>query len=226
MSKQILIGRYDGDRKEDFYREKEGILRVATEYGVMWVPLARTGTMTHKFNPLTELVLIFLSEEDYSLASSVDRDGNVMVADSAFALIVQLPPQYIREYLKDPNDEANLPTKLLVGSDSGNDDRHTMGTEEAKVICTDDMVILKAGGGQFIIGKDGIMIQGEVISMNFFNESRGGVLKESFIAKLVPSTVLTPFPPYLPDSKLLKRVEGIADIVKSVTRGAGGGERG
>jgi len=225
LDRQIIIGSYHGDSREDYYREAENIIRVRTEYGVMWVPLVTTGgAIKRTFNKATERVLVILINPDYTLNSLSNEDA-VLASDDAFGIIIQLPPQYIREYLLDPEDEINMPTKLFTDSDSGPGSRNTFGTGASKVVASDDMIAIKGPGGQIAIGKDGIVTKGNVTNLNFFNESRGGILKENWLARILPPTVKiaielatgTPMPEYLPDDKLIRKVAGITETIGGMT---------
>ena len=222
MNTQIVIGSYAGESMADYYRPKENIIKVVTKHGTMWVALAGSKGMRNRiFDPESERVLVILDDPDQVISMpEYDRDEEgaeaIDTTELAVGFIIQIPVQYTRDRMVDPEEEVNVPSKLMVGSNSLDEERHVFGTEEAKVICTKDMVALKAPGGQIVIGRDGIMIDGTVIDMEFFTSSKAGLLKENYLAAIIPTTVVTPFPAYLPDDTILQRIAGLVDIIKVI----------
>jgi len=231
MAVEVLIGSYSGGSREDFYREEQGIIKVDTVHGTMWVPLAITGARKHKFDPQRERVIVIMPDGDvltYSTTRSDDGKEVVLRTDEGFAFIVQLPPQWIPPHLiKESEDEANMPTKTLTGSNSEGEDRYTFGTDDYKVVARDDMLLLKGKGGQIAIGEEGIITTGKEISMDFFGSTKMGILKENWLGQLLPSTLKvamemgtgTPVPNYLPDLSVLTNItKGLLEAVQGASQ--------
>jgi len=213
--RQVYIGRYAGKKKSEFYREKEGVILVDTEIGTIWVPIAVTGSKRYKFDPESELVIVFLMEPDAPTSSRAD-DSSVYYTPFVFGLIVSVPPQLIKAIMP-IKDEANMPTKIMGGSDSEDDERVTLGvSEDAKVVVTNDMVCVKSGGGQMAFCKDAIVKRGNLVDMSFFSESKGGILKQNWLGHIIPQSVVTPFPSYIIDSNILKRIGDLAKTISSI----------
>ena len=226
MDKAIIIGRYDGVDKDDFYREEHDTVRVRTEYGQMWVPLAnQPGMKQAEFDPESERVIVFIMNPDYIIGSASDD----ISTDNVFGMVVQLPPQHRVEKMeerkgRDTGPESNAPTKILGGSSSYSRRRYEMGTPEAKVIVTDDKVLLKGPGGQISICEDAIVTKGKEVKMSFFNESRAGLMKQNWLSQILPESVKVAMEmftgnimaPYLPDVTILQRIAGIAGEVRAV----------
>lgn len=207
----IVIGRYDGDKQADFYDEKRGIIRIDSTYGKMWLPLLYTGVDIMKFDVDNDVVIALMFSDGLSVYDTVTQR-----VDDGIAFIVKAPPHMTGKKLYNKNDEANLPTKLLVGGASKSTDRITSGTDTSKIVYSDDLLLMKGPGGQIAIGPDGIVKKGNETSMDFFSGSKAGVLKESFLASIIPNTVLTPFPHYLPDTSLIDKISGIMDLYTGV----------
>ena len=222
MNTQIVIGRYDGNSPREFYNPTLGIIRVSTEYGRMWVPLARiAGKRTWMFKPDEEVDLVIIRDPDQILSTHSTRDEageeQVLTTEDAVAIVAQLPPQYIREFLSPPEDEVNVPSKILLGSNSKPEDRTTFGADDNKIIASDELIAMKGSGGQIVIGNDGIIFKGNQIRMDWFSGNRGGVLKENWLANLIPTSVVTPFPMYLPDTRIMMRIAGLPAAIKEAT---------
>lgn len=223
MDRQILLGEFYGSDRDEYYREKEGIVRLMTREGILWVPLVLTGVKQHKFEPKTDRVIVFLLDPDYISTQLVDRNKSgrdvVLAADSAFGILIRLPHQYIQTKPEKDRDEANVPTKILVDSSNETKERLAMGTKDYRIVVDDEKILLKGEGGQIIVGKDGIVTKGKIIDSSFFGGSKGGILKESWIGGVIPSSVVTPFPTHTIDDTLLKRVQGLAEQVTDIKKG-------
>jgi hypothetical protein len=218
---RILIGKYDGVDQKDFFDESRGILRVRNDSGTMWLPLVYTGWNLMKFDKDTDIVVCML----FSDAQTTYDPGTPIVEDG-IALIAKVPPHMIGKPLNDRNDEAGAPTKLLGGSANSSNRKQAGGTDDYEVVATDEMLLLKGKGGQIVICEDGIITKGKRIDTDFFNTSKGGVLRENWMAQVIPPTALVAIeiasggsslmPSYLPDTSILKKVTGLLDIVKGV----------
>jgi len=221
MDTQIISGEYAGKDKSDYYRAKEHILKVNTEYGTMWVTLVGD-VRKRTFDPESERVMVVLSNPDQGFTYPYTEDpkskSEVINATSyAVGFIVQRPIQEIVGPLPDPDEEVNAPTKILAGSNSQSDNTISLGQKDTKLIITEDMIALKGPGGQILIGNDGIIIDGKLIAMKFFDESKAGLLKENWIANIIPTTVVTPFPMYEPDTATLDKIKGLLDIARGLS---------
>ena len=221
-----LIGRYDVTDEQlktnsvikagnaAFYNADKQLIRVKTEIGVLWVPLFKTGLIKNEFNPYNEIVLVFISDKDYINNSIEDENGSVINSDIGFAMITNVPPQTgiigkIKEIL------ANMPTKVLDNSSSILDGGCEINSNGYGIKVDDDVVHIKSKGSETRFGKDGMIERGNKTSFNFFNESKAGVMKQSWLANVIPTTAVTPFPMYSLDSKLLDVVKNIANAIKS-----------
>jgi hypothetical protein len=215
---EILNCKYDGDEQKDFYDDKRNIIRVTSERGTMWLPLLYTGWAALVFEPENDTVLGMI----FDSGNTVYNPKSPVVANGV-ALIIKNPPHMVGKPLTEHNDEANIPTMLMGGSSSQSDTRHIGGIGDVKIVTTPDMLLLKGpNGNQIAICKDGIVMKGKQISMDFFTNSKAGVLRENPIAAVLPipvSTILIlagiVIPPYIIDpSPLMNSVKGLADIYR------------
>lgn len=221
-----LIGRYDATDEQlktnsvikagnaPFYNADKQLIRVRTEIGILWVPLFKTGLIRNEFNPYNEIVLVFISDKDYINNSIEDENGNVINSDIGFAVIANVPPQTgiigkIKEII------ANMPTKVLDNSSSDLDGGYEINSDGYGIKVDGDVVHIKSKGSEIRLGKDSLIERGNKTSLNFFNESKAGVLKQSWLSHLIPTTVVTPFPMYEIDTKIVDMIKSIADAVKA-----------
>jgi hypothetical protein len=208
--------KYNGSNQSDFYDDQRGIICVVTEHGTMWLPLIYTGWSSLKFDVEEDTVIALIFDE----ANAIYDLGRKAVANG-IAIIIKDPPHMVGKPLLDHGDEANMPTKLMAGSASSSEERHIGGTAEAKIVATDDMLLLKGpNGNQIAICKDGIVTKGKQIGMDFFNSSKAGIIKENWLGAVLPTTVsvwLGNVAPYTIDMEFITgKIEGLTDIYKSM----------
>jgi len=218
LALQVLLAEYDGEDKKQFYNKKLNLIRVRTESSTMWIPLFITGTRRYDMDPKKEMVLVVLADPDQSLSDTVDADGNPICTPKAFGIIVQIPPQ-VRKSFDIPDDTFTSPTKIMSDSSNTSETYSAVGDGDGKLISSEDSVGIKASGGSLFIGKDAIVKSGKMIDMDFFSDSKAGLMKQSWLANIIPTTVVTPFPMYGVDDTILKRIAGLASAVGKVIGG-------
>jgi hypothetical protein len=226
----ILTGRYavtdeeletditiSGEDSKRFYDSDKQLIKVRTEIGDLWVPLYKTGVIKNMFNPHNEIVLVFLADRDY-IISNVIEDGSVVRSDMGFAVIVNTPPQAgIVTILK--RILSNTPTKLFDSSDSNIKGGYEINVDGTGIKVGEGIVQMSSDGSNVRLGKDGIVQRGKVTTFDFFNSSKAGVLKENWIGNLIPQTIFTPNPTYLPDQNmvtLISKIKGAVDAFKGI----------
>lgn len=210
------MGKYYSNVRDEMFDESRGVIKIRTKDGVAWYPLIYTGWESLVFDDDDTVVILILDD------SHIYLDDEERVANNGIAFIIKTPPHMIGKELHSREDEANMPTKLLGGSSSSSMERHVGGTDGAKIVATDDMLLLKGpNGNQIAICNDGIVSRGKKVELDFFNTSKFGAMKENWVASVLPQSVLValemlagqPMPQYLPDTSILDRIAGIGDIV-------------
>lgn len=209
---EVIMCKYDGDKQSDFYDDKRNIIRVVTEHGKMWLPLIYTGWSALKFEPDNDTVLAMIFD-----SGNTTYNPTTPTVANGVALIIKNPPHMVGKPLTEHNDEANMPTMLIGGSSSESEDRHIGGTDGAKIVTTDDMLLLKGpNGNQIAICKDGIVMKGKQISLDFFGNSKAGVIKENWLGGILPTTVsvfLGTIAPYTIDTGFItSKIKGLTEV--------------
>jgi hypothetical protein len=249
MGQQIILAKYDVDDDKDgnpinkkippskVYDKGKNLLRVRTEHGKMWVSLIKFGGSTNAdFNPCEDRILVFLPEGDYTISNTMDSPpttgkkgkdkSTIKVAgDTAFAVIIKLPPQFVKEFVeKKKNVKPNIPTKTIDGTANESEYGTEINDGNGNGIKVDEEtgVTIKSKGAQTRYGDQGRIDQGRVTTLNFFNESVGGVMKQNWLPHILPESIKvaievgtgTALPSYLPDSGIVDMVKNIGDAVK------------